>query len=146
MDQDSLERDEEISRLKNHSEKLLTQIKKSRDTKQRVQELEKENQDLEKKLSGKDEEASRLKNLNKNLLEQIKKMKDEKPENGNIINKIGKLEDEEEISCLRVHDQNLLTQIKKWKHDKKSLQEKLDRKTSLVDKETMTDLINLTTC
>jgi hypothetical protein len=31
------------------------------------------------------------------------------------------------------------------KHDKKTLQEKLDRKTSLVDKETMTDPINLTT-
>jgi predicted RNase H-like nuclease (RuvC/YqgF family) len=145
MDQDSLERDEEISCLKNHSEKLLTQIKKSRDTKQRVQELEKENQDLEKKLSGKDEEASHLKNLNKNLLEQIKKMKDEKLENRNIINKVGKLEDEEEISRLRVHNQNLLTQIKKLKHDMKTLQERLDRKTSCVDKETMTDPINLTT-
>ena len=31
------------------------------------------------------------------------------------------------------------------KHDKKTLQEKLDCKTSLVDKETMTDPINLTT-
>ena len=31
------------------------------------------------------------------------------------------------------------------KHDKKTLQEKLDHKTSLVDKETMTDPINLTT-
>jgi hypothetical protein len=82
------DKNQEISRLKNHSEKLLTQIKKSRDTKQRVQELEQENQDLGKKLSGNDEEASRLKNLNKKLLEQIKKMKDEKPENRNIINKV----------------------------------------------------------
>jgi DNA repair ATPase RecN len=71
------DKNQEISRLKNRSEKLLTQIKKSRDTKQRVQELEQENQDLGKKLSGKDEEASCLKNLNKKLLEQIKKMKDE---------------------------------------------------------------------
>jgi hypothetical protein len=107
--------------------------------------LEQENQDLGKKLSGNDEEASRLKNLNQKLLEQIKKMKDEKPENRNIINKVGKSEDEEELSRLRVHNQNLLTQIKKLKHDKKTLQEKLDRKTSLVDKETMTDPINLTT-
>ena len=53
------DKNQEISRLKNHSEKLLTQIKKSRDTKQRVQELEQENQDLSKKLSRKDEEASR---------------------------------------------------------------------------------------
>jgi autonomous glycyl radical cofactor GrcA len=138
-------KNQEISRLKNHSEKLLTQIKKSRDTKQRVQELEQENQDLGKKLSGKDEEASRLKNLNQNLLEEIKKMKDEKPENRNIINKVTKSEDKEELSRLRVHNQDLLTQIKKLKHDKKTLPEKLDRKTSLVDKETMTDPINITT-
>jgi hypothetical protein len=110
------------------------------DTK-RVQELEQENQDLGKKLLGNDEEAYRLKNLNKKLLEQIKKMKDEKQENRNIINKVGKSEDEEEISRLRVHNQNLLTQIKKLKHDKKYLQEELDRKTSLVDKETMMDPI-----
>jgi autonomous glycyl radical cofactor GrcA len=139
------DKNQEISRLKNHSEKLLTQTKKSRDTKQRVQELEQENQDLGKKLSGKDEEASRLKNLNQNLLEEIKKMKDEKPENRNIINKVSKSEDKEELSRLRVHNQDLLTQIKKLKHDKKTLPEKLDRKTSLVDKETMTDPINITT-
>jgi hypothetical protein len=48
-------------------------------------------------------------------------MKDEKPENRNIINKVGKSEDEEEISHLSVHNQNLLTQIKKLKHDKKTL-------------------------
>jgi chromosome segregation ATPase len=139
------DKNQEISRLKNHSEKLLNRIKNSRDTKQRVQELEQENQDLGKKLSGKDEEASHLKNLNQKLLEQIKKMKDEKPENRNIINKVGKSKDEEEISHLRVHNQNLQTQNKNLKHDKKTLQEKLDRKTSLVDKETMTDSINLTT-
>jgi hypothetical protein len=62
-----------------------------------------------------------------------------------LINKVDKLEDEEEISRLRVHNQNLLTQIKNLKHDKKTLQEKLDHKTPLVDKETMTDPINLTT-
>ena len=123
--------------------KLLTQIKKSRDTKQHVEKFEQENQDLGKKLSGKDEEASRLKNLNQKLFEEIKKMKDVKPENRNIINKVGKSEDE--LSRLRVHNQNLLTQIKKLKHDKKTLQEKLDHKTLLVDKEMMTDPINLTT-
>jgi hypothetical protein len=105
------DKNQEISHLKNYREKLLTQIKKSRDTKQCVQELEQENQDLGKKLSGNDEEASRLKNLHQKLLEQIKKMKDEKPKNRNIINKVGKLEDEEEISRLKVHNQNLLTQI-----------------------------------
>jgi hypothetical protein len=92
-----------------------------------------------------DEEDSHLNNLNQNLLKQIKTMKDEKTENQNIINKVRKSEDEEEISRLRVHNQNLLTQIKNLKHHKKNLQENLDRKTSLDDKETMTDPINLTT-
>jgi hypothetical protein len=72
-------------------------------------------------------------------------MKDEKLENQNIINKVVKSEDEEELSRLRVHNQNLLTQFKMLKHDKKTLQEKLDRKTSLINKEMMTDPINLTT-
>jgi hypothetical protein len=44
----------------------------------------------------------------------------------------------EELLRLKRHNQDLLTQIKKLKHDKKSLQEELDRKTSLVDKGTMT--------
>jgi hypothetical protein len=72
-------------------------------------------------------------------------MNDENPKNRNMINKVGKSEDEEEDSHLRVHNQNLLTQIKKLKHDNKTLQEKLYCKTSLVDKETLTDPINLTT-
>jgi hypothetical protein len=67
-----------------------------------------------------------LRNLNQNLLEQIKILKDE---------------NKEELLRLRRHNQDLLTQIKKLKHDKKSLQEELDRKTSLIDKETMTDPI-----
>jgi chromosome segregation ATPase len=143
MDQDLLERDEEISRLKNHSEKLLTQIKNSRDTKQRVQELEQENQDLGKKLSGNDEEASRLKNLNKKLLEQIKILKDERKKNLESKNKDDKSEDKEELLRLKRHNQDLLTQIKRFKHDKKSLQEELDHKTSIIDEETMTEPMEL---
>jgi hypothetical protein len=71
-------KDQEICRLKDHSKKLLTQIKKSNDTKQCIQKLEQENQDLGKKLLEKDEETSHLKNLNQRLLEQIRKLKDEK--------------------------------------------------------------------
>jgi predicted RNase H-like nuclease (RuvC/YqgF family) len=56
------DKNEEISHLKEHSKKLLNQIKKSKDTKQCVQKLEQENQDLGKKLLEKDEEISRLKN------------------------------------------------------------------------------------
>ena len=44
------EKNEEISLLKDHSQKLLTHIKKSKDRKQSVQTLEQENQDLEKNL------------------------------------------------------------------------------------------------
>jgi hypothetical protein len=55
-----------------NNKKLLTQIKKSKDTKQYVQKLEQENQDLGKKLSEKDEETSHLKILNQRLLEQIR--------------------------------------------------------------------------
>ena len=55
--------------------------------------------------------------------------------------KYDRSENKEEILLLRQHNQDLLTQIKNLKHDKKSLQEEIDHKTSLVDKETMTDPI-----
>jgi hypothetical protein len=95
----------EISRLRNHNQKLLAKIMKSKEKKRCFQKLEQENQGLKEKLT----------------------------------------EEEEESSCLRNLNQNLLEQIKRLKHDKKTLQEKLDRKTSLVDKETMIEPINLTT-
>jgi hypothetical protein len=44
------EKNEEISRLKDHSQKLLTQIKKSKDRKQCVQKLEQENQGPQKEI------------------------------------------------------------------------------------------------
>ena len=49
--------------------------------------------------------------------------------------KYDRSENKEEILLLRQHNQDLLTQIKNLKHDKKSLQEEIDHKTSLVDKE-----------
>jgi hypothetical protein len=78
------DKSEEISRLKEHSKKLLTQIKKSKVRKQCVQKLEQENQEREKNLSEKNEENSRSKSLNHELLEQIRKLKEEKLENPNI--------------------------------------------------------------
>jgi hypothetical protein len=54
------DKNEEILCLKDHSRKILAQIKKSKDTKQCIQKLEQENQDLGKKLSEKEEEGSRL--------------------------------------------------------------------------------------
>ena len=55
MDKDLLKQDEEISRLKNHSQNLLAKIRQSKDKKQGDKKLEQENQGLEKKLSQKDE-------------------------------------------------------------------------------------------
>jgi hypothetical protein len=78
------DKSEEISRLKEHSKKLLTQIKKSKVRKQCVQKLEQENQEREKNLSEKNEENSRSKSLNHELLEQIRKLKEEKLENPDI--------------------------------------------------------------
>jgi hypothetical protein len=41
-----IEKDKEISHLRNHNQKLLAKIMKSKDQKQCVQKLEQENQDL----------------------------------------------------------------------------------------------------
>ena len=70
--------EEEISRLRDHNQKLLLQIKKVKDKVQCDQKLEEENRDLQKELAGKDEENSFLKRLNQELLEQIKKLREDK--------------------------------------------------------------------
>jgi cell division protein FtsB len=83
------DKNEEISRLKDHSQKLLAQIKKSKDTKQCIQKLEQENQDLgRKKLSKKEEESSCLKNHNQNLFTQIKKLKNDKRSSKNKLEQL----------------------------------------------------------
>jgi hypothetical protein len=138
-----IEKDEEISRLRNHNQKLLAKIMKSKEKKRCFQKFEQENQGLKEKLTEKEEESSCLRNLNQKLLEQIKSLKDERRENLESKNKDDKSEDKEELLRLKRHNQDLLTQIKRLKHDKKSLQEKLDHKTSLVDKETMTEPMEL---
>jgi hypothetical protein len=139
-----IDKDEEISHLKEHSQKLLAQIKKSKDKMQCNQNLEQENQDLKKKLSEKDEENSSLKKLNQKLLEQIKRLKDEKPESQKPKNKFDKSENDEEL-FLKNHNQSFLAQIKKLKDEKKT-QPKLDQcvnKEPLVDKETMIDPVEV---
>jgi hypothetical protein len=111
------DKNEEISRLKEHSQKLLTQIKKSKDRKQCVQKLEQENQDLEKSLSEKNEENSRLKNLNQELLEQIRKLKEEKLENPYIKDIVKS--DNEEIQFKTLQSQlkrrQQMLEYKRWK-------------------------------
>jgi len=73
-----LEKDKDISYVKNHNQNLLVQINESKHKKQRDHKSEQVNHDLIKKLIEKDEENYRLKNDNQSLVEQIKKLKNEK--------------------------------------------------------------------
>ena len=56
-----MDKDEEISCLRDHNQKLLLQIKKAKDKEQYNQKLEEENQDLQKKLLENIEENNHLK-------------------------------------------------------------------------------------
>ena len=141
-----MEKDEEISRLKDHVEKLLAQVKKTKVSKK----------ELKQHLSEQEEENLRLKNLNKNLLEQIKDLKDEKLKIQNTENKVDESKTEE-ILRLRNHNQSLLNQIKKLKVDDKALKDKLEQVTQeevsksaattiqVENKGTNTDPVNMTT-
>ena len=60
-------KEEEISRLRNHNQKLLLQIKKAKDKVQYSQKLEEKIQGLQQKLLGKDEENSAMKRVNEEL-------------------------------------------------------------------------------
>ena len=67
----SMDKEEEISRLRDHNHKLLLQIKKAKDKAQDNQNLEEENQDLQKKLLENIEENGRLKNHKQDLMDHI---------------------------------------------------------------------------
>ena len=69
MDQDLLERDEEILWLKTHNQNLLVKIGKLKDKKQGNTNSEQENQGLKEKSTKKEEEIPCLRNLNQKLLE-----------------------------------------------------------------------------
>lgn len=98
-------KDEEISCLKDHQEKLLEQVKKAKTSKK----------ELKERLLEQEEENLCLKSLNQTLIEQIKCLKEEKHEGQNKVD----LENEE-CSSLKDHNQNMLKQIKKLKDEKKS--------------------------
>jgi len=87
----------EISCLNDHNQKLLVQIKKSKDSKQCNYKLEQENQDLEKKSSEKDEGSCCPRNFNQRLLGQIKDVK----------NNFDNLQNKEELLCLGGRNQDL---------------------------------------
>ena len=88
FDKDIQERDEEISRLRDHNQKLLLQIKKEKDKVQRNQKLEKKIQVLQQKLLGKDEEYFTLKKVNQELEDQIEKLKEDKQSQDEMFEKI----------------------------------------------------------
>ena len=77
LDKVIMDKEGEIYRLRDHTQKLLLQIKKEKDKAQFNQKLEEGNWDLQKELSGKDKENSSLKRVNQELLEQIKKLKED---------------------------------------------------------------------
>ena len=76
-----MDKEEEISRLRDHNQKLLLQIKKAKEKVQCNQKLEEENWDLQKQLSGKNEESASLKKVNHKLLEQLRSLKERKHTN-----------------------------------------------------------------
>ena len=81
LDEVIMDKEEEISRLRDHNQKLLLQIKKAKEEVQCNQKLEEEIRDLQKELSGKDKENSSLKRVNQELLEKTKKLREgEKPQ------------------------------------------------------------------
>ena len=65
FDKDIQERDEEISRLRDHNKNLLLQIKKAKDKVQCSQKLQEKIQALQQKSLEKDEENSALKKVKK---------------------------------------------------------------------------------
>lgn len=67
-------KDKEIYCLKEHSKKLLAQIKKLKNKKQANQKLEESNQHLENNFFQKDAEISHIRILNQRLFIQIKSL------------------------------------------------------------------------
>jgi hypothetical protein len=83
-----IEKDEEISRLRNHNKKLLAKIMKSKEKKQCFQKFEQENQGLK-------EELLRLRQHNEDLLTQIKNLKlDKKSLQGGLYRKTSLIDKE----------------------------------------------------
>jgi len=133
----SIESNEEIWHLRDHNEKLLSQIKMSKDKKQRLK---------------KEKENLCLKTLKQKLLGQIKNFKNKEKDTKDKVNN----SKNDEISRLKNHNQAIFTQIKKLKSDRKSLNDKLEQLQEVVskspvvsvqveDKETNTDPIKIVT-
>ena len=80
-------KEEEISHLRDHNQKLLLQIK-AKDKVQCSQKLEEKIQALQQKLLGKDKENFAPKKVNQELEEQIEKLKEDKQSEDERFEKI----------------------------------------------------------
>jgi hypothetical protein len=121
FDNYSLEKDDEISHFKNHSQNLLIQTNKPKDKKWYNQKFERGSQDIKNKfnknfLEKKDENAC-LSNINKRLFKQIKCLKMRSRRIKDLKNKLDKPKNKEGLFHLRHHSQRLLAQIKKLKDE-----------------------------
>ena len=81
-------KEEEISRLRDHNQKLLLQIRNPKNKVQCSQKLEEKIQALQQKLLGKDEEYFTLKKVNQELEDQIEKLKEDKQSQDESFEKI----------------------------------------------------------
>ena len=77
FDKVAMDKEAEISRLRDHNQKLLLQIKKVKDKAQYNQRLEEENQDFQKKLLENIEENGHLKKRKQDLIDQIQNLKED---------------------------------------------------------------------
>ena len=80
-----IDKEEEISRLRDHNQKLLLQIKKEKDKAQYNQKLEEENQYLQKKLLENIEENNHLKKRKQDLIDHIPKLKYDEKEQDEML-------------------------------------------------------------
>ena len=69
-----IDKEEEISHLRDHNQKLLLQIKNAKDKGQYNKKQEEENQDLQKKLLENIEENNHLKKRKQDLIDHIPKL------------------------------------------------------------------------
>ena len=81
-------KEEYISRLRDHNQKLLLQINNAKDKAQYNKKQEEENQDLQKKLLENIKENGRLKNHKQDLMDYIQKIKDDKKAQEEMIKNI----------------------------------------------------------
>ena len=114
-----IDKEEEISRLRDHNQKLLLQIKKAKDKAQYNQKLEEENQDLQKKLLENIKENNHLKKRKQDLIDHISKLKyDDKAQEEmirNLKNDKCSLEKEANTNLVLVTIQKEANLVKKQK-------------------------------